>query len=65
VATRPRGPGREMWGLNINGPRRFIYLITWSPVGGTIWKGFRRCDLIGGMSLGVNFKVSKAHAVPS
>lgn len=38
MATRPHGTERGMWGLNVNDSYRFIYLNTWSPVGGTIGK---------------------------
>jgi hypothetical protein len=52
-------------GLNEECPHRFIWLNTWSPVYGTIWKGLRGCGLVGGgMPLGAGFEVSRAHTIP-
>lgn len=44
-------------------PQRLLHLEAWSLVGGIALGRIRRYGLVGrGMSLGVGFKVSKAHA---
>ena len=53
--------------LNEKGPHRLIYLNTWLSNGRTVWAELRGIyGLVGGsMSLGMGFKVSKAHVKPS
>lgn len=49
-------------------PSRFIYLITWFPVGGTVWEGYSiftaRSIAGGSMSLGKAFKIYSLAPIP-
>lgn len=45
--------------LNKNGPRRLIYLNTWSSVGETVWEGLGGMVLLEGVCLEVGFEVKK------
>lgn len=47
-----------LWGLNENVPHKLIYLKIWPPVGAS----FGVHGELRGVSLGVQFEVSKAHA---
>lgn len=52
--------------LNENDFQRFMYLNARVLVGGIVLERIRRCSFVGGnVSLGVGFKVSKAHTSPS
>jgi hypothetical protein len=53
-------------GFNENGSYRLTALNTWSPLGGTVWKGLGAYNLVeGGVSLELGVEVLKAHAVLS
>lgn len=51
--------------LNENNFQRIMYLNARTLVGGTVSERIRRCGVVGDVSLGVGFMVSKAHTRPS